>query len=113
MVDWVAVWQAAKKGLSHSPYVTCFPSASAVRIRYQSAPADGLSVLNCSHLTMSPLLLFLPVTPFSFPLHSLSPACVTCHMDVIADKRKLMHVESMAAQRTRTHKQNSHLLMCQ
>lgn len=95
MVKWVAVWQAAKKGLSHSPYVTCFPNASAVRICYQSAPADNLSVLNCSHFTMSPSLLFLPVTLFIFP-HSLFPACVSCHMDVIADKRKLMHVESMA-----------------
>lgn len=100
MVDWVALWQAAKKGLSHSPYVTCFPSASAVRICYQSAPA-GLGVLNSSHLT---------TTPFPFPtcqsLHisptSLCPACVTCHMDVIADRRTLMHVESMAAHHTRT-----------
>lgn len=30
MVGCVAVWQAAKKALSHSPYVTRFPSASAV-----------------------------------------------------------------------------------
>lgn len=36
------------------------------------------------------------------------PARVTRHMDVIADKRKLMHVESMAAPT-----QNSHLLICQ
>lgn len=39
-------------------------------------------------------------------------------MDVISDKRTLMHVESMAAQHTHihtpgTHKQNSHLLICQ
>lgn len=66
MVDWVALWQAAKKGLSHSPYVTCFPSASAVRICYQSAPAEGLGVLNRSYLTTPPFLSFLPVSLFSF-----------------------------------------------
>lgn len=44
MMDWVSVWW----GLSHSPYVTCFTSASAVRISDQSAPAEGLGVLNCT-----------------------------------------------------------------
>ncbi len=84
MVDWVAVWQAAKKGLSHSPYVTCFPSASAVRIRYQSAPADGLGVLNCSHLTMSPFLLPLPVTLFFLPPQL--PLSCLCHMSHGCDR---------------------------
>lgn len=106
--SWLAVWQAAKKDLSHSPYVTCFPNASAVRICYQPAPADGLGVLNCSLLTISFSFSYLPLS--SSP--TLCPACVTCHMDVIADKRKLMHVESMAAP-THTHKQKSHLLICQ
>lgn len=115
MVDWVAVWQAAKKGLSHSPYVTCFPSASAVRIRYQHAPAEGLSVLNCGHLAMPPFLCFLPVSLifFFYPL----PVLLVSHVTwIITDKRTLMHVESMAAQHTYTsdtHKQNSHLLICQ
>lgn len=104
----VAVWQAAKKDLSHSPYVTCFPNASAVRICYQPAPADGLGVLNCSLLTISFSFSYLPLS--SSP--TLCPACVTCHLDVIADKRKLMHVESTAAP-THTHKQKSHPLICQ
>lgn len=102
MVGWVAVWQAAKKDLSHSPYVTCFPNASAVRICYQPAPADGLGVLNCSLLTISFSFSYLPLS--SSP--TLCPACVTCHMDVIADKRKLMHVESTAAP-THTHTNKS------
>lgn len=76
MVGWVAVWQAAKKDLSHSPYVTCFPNASAVRICYQPAPADGLGVLNCSLLTIS-FLLFLPAT-FFIP-HTLSCLCHMSH----------------------------------
>lgn len=87
MVHWVAGWQAAKKGLSHSPYVTCFPSASAVRICYQSAPAEPSPGLT--------------VEPFSTSLFS----CL-CHMDV------LRHGESMVTP-THTRIQNSHLLMYQ
>lgn len=64
MVGWVAVWQAAKKALSHSPYVTCFPSASAVRICYQPAPAARLSGLNGR--------VFPPTCPFPSPLPNLS-----------------------------------------
>ena len=127
MVDWVALCQAAKKGLRHSPYVTCFTSASAMCICYQSAPVEGLGVLNSNCLSTPPFLSFLPVSLFSF--YPPPCACVTCHMDVIADKRTLMHVESMADQHARTHtnththahtcmaagthKQNSHPLICQ
>lgn len=101
MVDWVALCQAAKKGLRHSPYVTCFPSASAVCICYQSAPAESLGVLNINPLTTPQFLDFLPVSLFSF--YPPPCVCVTCHMDVIADKRMLIHVESMAIQHARTH----------
>lgn len=107
MVDWVAVWQAAKKGLSHSPYVACFPSASAVHICYQSAPAEGLSVLNRSHLTMPPFLFFL--TSF-FPLTP-SVLLLSRHMDVIADKREqsLCMLKAWAPQHTSTKLPPTHV----
>lgn len=100
MVGWVAVWQAAKKALSHSPYVTCFPSASAVRICYQPAPADRLGGLNGC---FSPLYLSLSL-PFA---ESLCPVFVTWTLSPV--KGKVMHDESMAC--SNTHKQNSHPLM--
>lgn len=62
LVGWVAASQAAKKGLSHSPYVTCFPNASAVRICSQHAPADQLAVLNCICFHTSPGFPFPPDT---------------------------------------------------
>lgn len=101
MVKSIAVQQPAKRGLTHSPYVTCFSSASAARVCYQSAPAEGLRVLTRSHLTMPPVFCsYLSVQ--SFFTHILCPARVTCHIDVIADERMLMHVESMDAQHTQT-----------
>lgn len=75
--SWLAVWQAAKKDLSHSPYVTCFPNASAVRICYQPAPADGLGVLNCSLLTISFSFSYLPLS--SSPTLCLSCSCHMSH----------------------------------
>lgn len=63
-----------------------------------------LPVCTCrrSHrLKLQPLdyaaILLYPTGHSLFFPHTLCPVCATCHMDVIADKRKLMHVESMAA----------------
>lgn len=110
MVGWVAVWQAAKKGLSHSPYVTCFPSVSAVRICYQPAPADGLSVLNCSHLTMSPFLFCLPVTLPPVPC-ALLVSRVTWMWSLTRESWCML--KAWRLQHKRAHKQSSHLLVCQ
>lgn len=47
---------------------------------------------------MPPFLISLPVTFIPPRPHAVCPARVTpLHMDVIADKRRLMHVEGMAA----------------
>lgn len=97
---WSAGWQAAKKALSHSPYVTCFPSASAVRICYQPAPAARLSGLN-GHFFPPYLFLSLPFA------ESLCPVFVMWMLSLA--KGKVMHDESMAC--SNTHKQNSHPLM--
>lgn len=84
-VDWIALWQAAKKGLSHSPYVTSFPNASAVCI-CQPTPAEGLSVLNCIRLTMPPFLFY---TSHSLFLYSFPSDLLVSHVaGLMPDKRE-------------------------
>lgn len=121
------MWQTTKKALSHSPYVTCFPSASAARrICYQSSPAEALGLkLRSRHCPTSPsslysyqsLLFFSP----SFPTHSPWPVCVSRHMDVIPDERTLMHAESVSSSNAHPHQAHTlfppiathtYLLMC-
>lgn len=100
MVGWVAVWQAAKKALSHSPYVTCFPSASAVRICYQRRTCRQSRCLKLQSLDDDGFS-FLPVT---FPIRL--PSRVARHTGAMADTGTLMHVDSMDTQ-TRTHACNN------
>lgn len=100
MVGWVAVWQAAKKALSHSPYVTCFPSASAVRICYQRRTCRQSRCLKLQSLDDDGFS-FLPVT---FPIRL--PSRVARHTGAMADTGTLMHVDSMDTP-TRTHACNN------
>lgn len=72
--------------------MTCFPSASALRICYQSAPAERSRCLKLQPLDYAtiPVILFSPLAPSVLFVSRL------CHMDVMADESELMHVESMA-----------------
>lgn len=90
MMDLVSVWQ----GLSHSPYVICFTSASAVCISDQSAPAEGLRVLNCTGF-FPPFLFHIPVPHLYFFLY--------LSHTFGSPEQRTTYVESMFSPHTRTN----------